>query len=78
FPQMLLQAHKKMPKTHMPKLKAINDSNLYQAKLLDEARKNAVGAEILDTTKEVKNETQTKNIKDVSWEAAVDKLKAQA
>ncbi len=71
FPQMLLQAHKKMPKTHMPTLKAINDSNLYQAKLLDEARKNAVSAEILDTTKEVKNETQTKNIKDVSWEAAV-------
>lgn len=71
FPQMLLQAHKKMPKTHMPKLKAINDSNLYQAKLLDEARKNAVGAEILDITKEVKNEAQTKNIKDLSFEAAV-------
>ena len=71
FPQMLLQAHKKMPKTHMPKLKAINDSNLYQAKLLDEARKKAAGDGILDTTKEVKNEAQTKNIKDVSWEAAV-------
>lgn len=78
FPQMLLQAHKKMPKTHMPTLKAINDSNLYQAKLLDEARKNVVGAEILDTTKEVKNETQTKNIKDVSWEAAVLKARLEA
>ena len=78
FPQMLLQAHKKMPKTHMPTLKAINDSNLYQAKLLDEARKNAVGAEILDTTKEVKNEAQTKNRKDVSWEAAVLKARLEA
>ncbi|WP_334091033.1 Mu transposase C-terminal domain-containing protein, partial [Helicobacter typhlonius] len=78
FPQMLLQAHKKMPKTHMPTLKAINDSNLKRAKLLDEARKNAVGAEILDTTKEVKNETQTKNIKDVSWEAAVLKARLEA
>ncbi|WP_334086520.1 hypothetical protein, partial [Helicobacter typhlonius] len=74
----LLQAHKKMPKTHMPTLKAINDSNLKRAKLLDEARKNAVGAEILDTTKEVKNETQTKNIKDVSWEAAVLKARLEA
>ncbi|WP_334085400.1 hypothetical protein, partial [Helicobacter typhlonius] len=69
---------KKMPKTHMPTLKAINDSNLYQAKLLDEARKNAVGAEILDTTKEVKNEAQTKNRKDVSWEAAVLKARLEA
>ncbi|WP_334095584.1 hypothetical protein, partial [Helicobacter typhlonius] len=72
----------KMPKTHMPTLKAINDSNLYQAKLLDEARKNAVGAEILDThevlihtcktIKEVESEALNKKaLKDVSWEAAV-------
>ena len=62
----------------MPKLKAINDSNLYQAKLLEEARKKAAGDGILDITKEVKNEAQTKNIKDVSWEAAVLKARLEA
>ncbi|MCX2717787.1 Mu transposase C-terminal domain-containing protein, partial [Helicobacter sp. MIT 21-1697] len=82
FPEMLLKAAKKMPKTHIPKLKAINDSNLYQAKLLDEAKKKAVGAEILDThkvlihtcktIKEVESEALNKKaLKDVSWEAAV-------
>lgn len=67
FPQMLLQAHKKMPKTHMPTLKAINDSNLKRAKLLDEAKQKAVGSDVLDSIKEVKQEKK----RDLSFEAAV-------
>lgn len=80
FPQMLLQAHKKMPKTHMPTLKAINDSNLYQAKLLDEAKQNevslekAVGSDVLDSIKEVKQEKK----RDLSFEAAVLKARLES